>query len=491
MSHEEALQQLFRHYFNESARTIVQLPQAGSDRIYFRLSNDTHSVIGTYGKDARENETFVHHTEHFLQKHIAVPRIYALSPDKHYYLQQDLGEVSLYSIIRQQGISGEVQAYLKEVLQQLVYLQIKGSEDFDFNSCYPIQRFNRSSMFWDLNSFKYYFARIARAHFSEVKLNKDFHDLCDYLLEENHQYFMFRDCQSRNVMVHNGKIYFIDYQGGRMGALQYDAASLLWQAGAKIPYELRNKLFDHYADKVSELIEIDRKDFKERYHAFVLIRMLQVLGAYGFRGIIERRSHFIESIMPAIDNIRWFLENIELKIELPELYSVLEQLCKMDLSFLAQDAVPKEVQQKEILHPAANEGKRLSVSVNSFSFKRGIPEDHSGNGGGFVFDCRGLHNPGRYEPYKQLTGKDAEVIRFLEEQSKAQEFLEGIYKVIDVNIQDYLARDFENLQINFGCTGGQHRSVYCAEQTAKYVREKYGVPVNIRHIERELNGHFI
>lgn len=490
MSHEEVLKELFLLHFNEGCRTIIQLPQAGSDRIYFRLSNDTHSVIGTYGRDTKENETFIHHTQHFLEKHISVPHIFAVSADKEYYLQQDLGDVSLYTIIKQKGITEEATDHIKEVLHQLVYLQIKGAEDFDFSSCYPIQRFNRSSMFWDLNSFKYYFARIARAHFSEVKLNKDFHWLCDYLLEEHHQYFMFRDCQSRNVMIHDNKIFFIDYQGGRKGALQYDAASLLWQAGAKIPYAVRDKLFDFYAEKVSGLIEIDKQDFKERYYAFVLIRMLQVLGAYGFRGLIEKRSHFIESILPAIDNIRWFLQNVKLKIELPELYNVLDQLCELDLSDISQDVIP-EAEKTYYATALTNKDKKLRVDVNSFSFKRGIPEDSTGNGGGFVFDCRGLHNPGRYEPYKQSTGKDAHVIQFLEEKSKVKEFLDGIYKVIDINIQDYLERDFAHLQINFGCTGGQHRSVYCAEQTAKYIRDKYHIPVDIRHIERELLGQFI
>jgi aminoglycoside/choline kinase family phosphotransferase len=490
MSHEQVLRQLFQQYFKEECRNVTRLPQAGSDRIYYRLASDLNSVVGTYGKDASENEAFIHHTRHFRQKDIAVPQVFEVSSDKQYYLQQDLGDVSLYSIIKQKGITDDVIVYLKEVLHQLAFLQIKGSENFDFSSCYPIKRFNRSSMFWDLNSFKYYFARIARAHFSEVKLNKDFHWLCDYLLEEKNLYFMFRDCQSRNVMINGDKIFFIDYQGGRKGALQYDAASLLWQAGAKIPYATRDKLFDFYADKVAGLVEIDKQDFKDRYNAFVLIRMLQVLGAYGFRGLIERRAHFIESIIPAIDNIRWFLENVKLKIELPELYSVLQQLCQSDFLAISQDAVPDTIQHYHAT-PHDNKNKKLIVEVNSFSYRRGIPEDKSGNGGGFVFDCRGLHNPGRYEPYKAFTGKDTSVIEFLEAKSKAKEFLQNVYKVIDFNIQDYLERDFEHLQINFGCTGGQHRSVYCAEQTAKYVREKYHVKVELKHIEREILGHKI
>ncbi len=476
MNHTEILAGLFSDYFKEDCSSILQLPQAGSDRIYFRLTGTAHTAIGTYGKDAKENETFIHHTHQFHQKQIAVPQVFIASENKQYYLQEDLGDISLYAVIKRDGISEEVVRYLKEVLQQLTYLQIKGAEGFDFSACYPIQEFNKSSMFWDLNGFKYYFARIARVQFSEIELNRDFHALCDYLLQEPHSFFMFRDCQSRNVMIYQDKPYFIDYQGGRKGALQYDAASLLWQAGAKIPHPLREELFEFYCQKVAALIDIDKEDFKERYYGFVLIRMLQVLGAYGFRGLIEKRSHFIESIVPALENVRWFLENVQLKIDLPELKSVLQQL-------IVSDAFKEE--------KFDGSSRHLKININSFSYRRGIPSDASGNGGGFVFDCRGLHNPGRYEAYKHLTGKDAPVMEFLETKSKVKEFLEHVCKLIDINIQDYLARDFEHLQINFGCTGGQHRSVYCAEQTARYIQEKYRVKVQLKHIERELQGQFI
>lgn len=476
MQHEEHLEDLFNRYFNEACTIINRLPQAGSDRVYFRLQSKTKSAIGTYGKDWKENETFIHHAKHFHLKGIAVPEVYIASEDKQYYLQQDLGDISLYSIIKSEGITAEVKQQLKEVLHQLAFLQIKGGEDFNFSSCYPIQQFDRGSMFWDLNSFKYYFARLARAHFSEVNLNKDFHTLCEYLLREKNQYFMFRDCQSRNVMLYNHKPYFIDFQGGRKGALQYDAASLLWQAGARIPYTVREELFDEYTKEVAQFIAIDKHDFKQRYYGFVLIRMLQVLGAYGFRGLIEKRTHFIDSIIPALENVQWFMSNITLEIQLPEIYDVLNQLIHSDLF-------------KRTINDGSQ--KPLVVEINSFSYKRGIPEEHSGNGGGFVFDCRGLHNPGRYEAYKQLNGKDKPVIEFLETQSRVKEFLEHIWQTIDISIENYLQRDFEHLQINFGCTGGQHRSVYCAEQTARYIQEKYKVKVIVRHIEREMNGEKI
>jgi aminoglycoside/choline kinase family phosphotransferase len=471
MSHTDKIAGLFTGHFQEEPDEVVQLPQAGSDRIYYRLKNSNHQVIGTYSRDKKENKTFLYLGKHFYNKGIPVPRVLAHSDDYEYYLQEDLGDVSLYSLVRRSGITDEIIALYKKTIDQLVVLQIDGAEGLDFQKCYPIQIFNRSSMFWDLNSFKYYFARIARAHFNEVDLNRDFHYLCDFLLDEPNQYFMYRDCQSRNICIKDDRPYFIDFQGGRKGPLQYDIAALLWQAGARIPYEIRDNLFDYYMDKVSEKIALDKTAFKERYYGFVLIRMLQVLGAYGFRGLIERRSHFLESIIPALENIQWFMKNIPLKIKLPEVDFLLRQLIKSDV-----------FQYSKI----DGSEKPLLIEVNSFSFRRGIPKEESGNGGGFVFDCRGIHNPGRYEPYKHLTGLDKPVIEFLETQSQVKEFLDHVWQAIDLTVESYLERDFEHLQINFGCTGGQHRSVYCAEQTARHLQEKYKAKVILKHIEREI-----
>lgn len=476
MNHEEQLQLLFKNYFNESATFIEALPQAGSDRIYYLLQSTSFSAIGCYGNDIKENQTFIHHAKHFKKLGINVPKIYGVSTDNLYYLQENLGSTSLYNIIKEEGINDKVIFHLKQVLKHLAFLQIKGAENFDFNKCYPIQIFNRSSMFWDLNSFKYYFVRMLRIQFSEAELNKDFHTLCDFLLEEKHQYFMFRDCQSRNIMIHNNNAYFIDFQGGRKGAVQYDVASLLWQAGAKIPHSIRAELLDFYIDEAAQFIEIDKPKFVEKYYGFVLIRLLQTLGAYGFRGLIEKRPHFIQSIIPQLENIKWFLNNVQLPIELPELKQVLEQL--IDSNYFSPNV------QKNTSTP-------LSIEINSFSFRRGIPKEEHGNGGGFVFDCRGILNPGRFEPYKKLNGKDKEVIEFLETKTKVKDFLDAVWNAISINIEDYLERGFEHLQINFGCTGGQHRSVYCAEQTADFIKNKFGIIPKIKHIERELNGEFI
>ena len=471
------LSDLYTSYFHQSPKEIIKLPQAGSDRTYFRLSDDTNSAIGGINHDHRENEIFIKLAQHFKSKGVNVPEIYGVSEDGLMYLQEDLGDTPLYDLVKGKPFTEEIENLYQVTLSALTNLQIDGAKDFDFSICYPVQEFDRTSMFWDLNSFKYYFIRPLRVLFNETNLQKDFHLLTQWLLEEPQQYFLMRDCQSRNVMIKDGVPYFIDFQGGRKGALQYDVASLLWQAGAQIPMDKRADLLEFYIEKVNDKISIpDLEAFRNRYYGFLLIRMLQVLGAYGFRGLFEGRSHFIESIPPALKNIDWFMKNIQLPIELPEVYKILSDI----------------VQHERFQTPTwQKEDKKLKIAINSFSFKRGLPQDNCGNGGGFIFDCRGVHNPGRYKPYKKLTGKDPEVISFLKSKSKIQEFLDSVFKTIDINIQDYLERDFENLQINFGCTGGQHRSVYSAEATKVYIENKYGVPVEIHHIEQELKGNFI
>lgn len=471
------LSQLYTSHFHQSPKEIIKLPQAGSDRTYYRLSDDANSAIGGINHDHRENDVFIHLAQHFKSKGVNVPEIYGVSEDGLMYLQEDLGDTPLYDLVKGKPFTEAIENLYKDTLVALVDLQIDGAKDFDFSICYPVQEFDRTSMFWDLNSFKYYFVRPLRVIFNETNLQKDFHVLTKWLLKEPQQYFLMRDCQSRNVMIKEGVPHFIDFQGGRKGALQYDVASLLWQAGAQIPMKKRADLLEFYINKVNEKVVIPDVDaFRNRYYGFLLIRMLQVLGAYGFRGLFEGRSHFIESIPPALKNIDWFMKNIQLPVELPEVYKVLSNIVQ-------HPRFQTQAWQKE--------DKKLKVAINSFSFKRGLPQDDSGNGGGYIFDCRGIHNPGRYEPYKKLTGKDKEVISFLKSQSKIQEFLDSVFKTIDINIQDYLERDFENLQINFGCTGGQHRSVYSAEATKVYIENKYGVPVEIHHIEQELKGNFI
>lgn len=471
------LTELYTNHFGTVPTLVQTLPQAGSDRSYYRLSDGVHNAIGAVNHDKKENDIFIQLSKHFSDRGVNVPKVYGVSQDGLTYIQEDLGNTALYDLVKGHPFNEEVETLYKKTLTELLKLQIDGAKDFDFDICYPVQVFDRTSMFWDLNSFKYYFARPLRVLFHEPSLQNDFHKLTQWLLEESSQYFMMRDCQSRNVMIKDGEPYFIDFQGGRKGALQYDVASLLWQAGAQIPMEKRAELLEYYIKEVQDRIpELNVEAFRERYYGYLLIRLLQVLSAYGFRGLFEGRSHFLESIPPALKNVQWFMDNISLPISLPEIYKILRALVHHE------KFQPQAWQKAE---------KKLKINVNSFSFKRGLPQDNSGNGGGYIFDCRGVHNPGRYEPYKQLTGKDPEVINFLKTRSKIDDFLEHVFKTIDINIQDYLERGFENLQINFGCTGGQHRSVYSAEATKKYIEGKYGLSVEIHHIEQELKGNHI
>jgi hypothetical protein len=232
---------------------------------------------------------------------------------------------------------------------------------------------------------------------------------------------------------------------------------------------------------------------------FVLFRTLQVLGAYGFRGYFEHKQHFIDSIPPAIENLRDLLALRPEVLPYPYLRDVLTRLVALPQFTPAQ---PKPVQRTDgykttdrdvyTAHPqdgpatfSKYDGKGpLVVRVYSFSYRKGIPEDTSGNGGGYVFDCRSTHNPGRYEPYKQLTGLDEPVIRFLEDDGEIVEFLEHVYALADKHVARYIQRGFTDLMFCFGCTGGQHRSVYSAQHLAEHIHEKFGIEVHVTHREQ-------
>ena len=351
-------------------------------------------------------------------------------------------------------------------------MQIEGGTGMDYDICYPSKAFDKQSILWDFNYFKYYFLKLANQPFDEMALEQDVHKLAEYLLEADNSYFMFRDFQTRNIMIKNGEPYFIDYQGGRQGALQYDLASLLFQAKANIPPDIRKELLEHYLQSVSQFIEVDRQQFIDHYYGFVLIRCIQVLGAYGFRGLYERKEHFLKSIPFALRNIKWLLEHTELPIAIPNLKQALQSII--------------DSKQFEPFDKIKASSSLLKVSVKSFSYKiTGVPSDPSGNGGGFVFDCRFIHNPGRYEPYKKLTGRDEPVINFLKHHSEMGAYLNNVYRIVGAAVEDYLERSFTHLMVSFGCTGGQHRSVYAADMLAKYLKEKYGVEVLLEHIEQE------
>jgi aminoglycoside/choline kinase family phosphotransferase len=466
---------LFEEWAGEKARSYIALPLSGSYRRYFRIKGRNKSAIGTINSDKKENIAFLEMSRHFFNKGLAVPEIYAEDLDNDIYLQQDLGDTSLYAFLQGmrtgKDFPAELVSFYKRTLDGLILFQLQGGEGFDYSKCYPRDAFDRQSMLWDLHYFKYYFLKLARVPFDEQSLEDDFNKLINLLLEADHNYFLYRDFQSRNVMVVEDKPLFIDYQGGRKGALQYDVASLLYDAKADIPDDVRLELLEHYMNKLSEHITYDKKDFVSHYYGYVLIRMMQAMGAYGFRGFYEKKEHFLQSIPYAIENLKHLLDNVTFSVELPALFMAL-----------------RNITESEELINIGKTDSQLTVSVSSFSYKRGIPVDISGNGGGHVFDCRFLHNPGKYPQYKDKTGKDAEVIEFFSKEPEMEHFLDSVYKIISQSVDAYVARGFKHLMVSFGCTGGQHRSVYSAERLTSFLKEKYDVNVILKHVEQEMKG---
>lgn len=465
----ELLAQLYQSYTGEAPTSIEPLPGAGSNRKYFRLKGK-ESLIGVYGTSTEENRAFIYMARHFSQKGLHVPRILAEAADQSAYLQDDLGDISLFQFIKQGRESGnfsdEETNILKQTIRLLPQIQFEGSKDMDFSYCYPLATFNHRSVLWDLNYFKYCFLKATGLEFQENLLEDDFERMADTLLQIEPQVFMYRDFQSRNIMIREEKPYFIDFQGGRKGPFYYDVASFLWQAKANYPDSLRQELLDEYLDALRPYHAIDKEQFLTTLRHFVLFRTLQVLGAYGFRGYFEKKAHFIQSVPYAIENLRQLLET-----DFPEY----PYLCLMlrKLTELPQFA-------------SIRNRRKLTVRVMSFSYKKGILEDPSGNGGGYVFDCRAVHNPGKYEQYKQLTGRDKPVIDFLEQDGEILQFLEHVDALADAHVQRFLERGFTNLSICFGCTGGQHRSVYSAEHVAHHLNEKFGVRIRLIHREQHI-----
>lgn len=465
----ELLAQLYQSYTGEAPTSIEPLPGAGSNRKYFRLKGK-ESLIGVYGTSTEENRAFIYMARHFSQKGLPVPRILAEAADQSAYLQDDLGDISLFQFIKQGRESGnfsdEETNILKQTIRLLPQIQFEGNKEMNFSYCYPLAAFNRRSILWDLNYFKYCFLKATGLEFQENLLEDDFERMADTLLQIEPQVFMYRDFQSRNIMIREEKPYFIDFQGGRKGPFYYDVASFLWQAKANYPDSLRQELLDEYLDALRPYHAIDKEQFLTTLRHFVLFRTLQVLGAYGFRGYFEKKAHFIQSVPYAIENLRQLLET-----DFPEY----PYLCLMlrKLTELPQFA-------------SIRNRRKLTVRVMSFSYKKGIPEDPSGNGGGYVFDCRAVHNPGKYEQYKQLTGRDKPVIDFLEQDGEILQFLEHVDALADAHVQRFLERGFTNLSICFGCTGGQHRSVYSAEHVAHHLNEKFGIRIRLIHREQHI-----
>ena len=470
----DSIRALFATYNDSPVTAMEKIPQSGSNRIYFRIQTDTGSYIATYNDNIRENETFIHYSRHFLAQGCPVPEIYAVNEAYTIYLQQDFGDISLLNQLEKQGHNDEMYAFFQQSLEQLARLQILGDQGLDYSWAITSQEFGKQAILSDLLYFKYYFLDTLQIPYDKERLIDDFEALSTYLTHVDHKYFMFRDFQSRNIMLGEGKVHFIDYQGGMKGALQYDVASLLWQAKAELSEPWKDSLLDFYMDKVELLLDkkIDRNRFISQYNGYVLIRLLQVLGAYGFRGLFERKAHFLISIPLALRNFKGFLNNKQVGIVLPEF----ERL----LALIVEEEVIGRFEPIQ-----ANEQTPLVVHINSFSYKKSIPADDSGNGGGFVFDCRGILNPGRIQEFKTQTGRDKAVKDFLEQQTRMPEYLNSIYNIVDISVEDYIKRGFESLSINFGCTGGQHRSVYAADALARHLRNKFHVKIDLHHVEQE------
>jgi aminoglycoside/choline kinase family phosphotransferase len=468
--HVDVLRSLFLKWAPEQGIEIVPLPPAGSYRQYYRLTGHSKNAIGVYSPDNNETKAFITFTNHFRQMGLKVPEIYSSDPANGCYLISDLGDLSLLDHLEQNRENGmpsnETCEYYRLAIAELPRFQVDACRDLNFEVCYPSGEFDGRSMRWDLNYFKYYFLRLLKIQFNEAALEDDFDRLIVCLLQSDSHFFMYRDFQARNIMIHEEKPWFIDYQGGRRGPLQYDLASLLFQVKAALPYSFREEMLQWYLENLKKYIKIDEKKFIDDYYGFVLIRLLQVMGAYGFRGYFERRAHFLQSIPYAVDNIRWLLQHVKLRIELPELMKALNEIAKTEITL-----------------PYTTESGKLTVAVNSFSFKNGAPPDYSGNGGGFTFDCRALPNPGRYDHYKKFTGLDEPVIQYLDREPSVAKFLQNVYKLVDQSILEFQRRGFSHLQVNFGCTGGQHRSVFCASRLAAYIDENYSVKVIVSHNE--------
>lgn len=463
---------LFEETFSEKVTEIELLPNSGSYREYCRLKSSNYSVIGAWNDDIKENIAFVEFSKHLKENGIRVPEIFNFDKKRNIYLQEDLGDTTLFKYITdvrgRNGFSDDIVDKYIKVVSELPRIQIIAGKDLDYNNSHPRAAFDLQSMLWDLDYFKYYFLKLAKIPFNEQLLENDFQSFSNYLLNTECDFFMYRDFQSRNILLYKDEPWFIDYQGGRRGALQYDLASLLYDSKADIPQPVREELVEVYIDELQKIHPVDKEEFKQYFYGYVLIRMMQAMGAYGFRGFYEKKEHFLNSIPFALDNLKIVLEKFAFPIDLPELEKVLRSL--------PNSGILKKITAKK---------SELTVRICSFSYKKGIPEDPSGNGGGYVFDCRGVHNPGRYDKYKEVTGKDESVIKFFEENSEMEEFLNPVFKLVDQSVETYMARKFTHLSVNFGCTGGQHRSVYATERLSEYLSNRYKVNIVTFHREQE------
>jgi aminoglycoside/choline kinase family phosphotransferase len=472
----DVLKRLFEQHYRLPAEVVLPLQGqlGGSGRAIVRLTGGGFSAIGIVYSGREENLAFLEFSRHFRRHGLPVPEIYAEDLSAGAYLEEDLGDTTLFEFLgmnrTDEAIAPEVIKAYRKVVAVLPRFQVEAGRDLNYKVCYPRSSFDRQSIAWDLNYFKYYFLRLAGVPFNEQALEQDFIHLTKFLLGADRDYFLYRDFQSRNVMLRSGQPFFLDYQGGRKGALQYDISSLLYDGKADLPPQMRQELLDYYLDCLATHIPVDREAFMEHYYAYVYVRILQALGAYGFRGFYERKAHFLQSVPYALKNLRWLADHVKLPITLPALMEALAGIAA-----------------SEKLQGLDSSSEALTVRIFSFSFLREMPVDVSGNGGGFVFDTRSLPNPGREEQFRSMTGKDAAVIDYLNREASVHQYLAHVLSLVDASVNEYKRRGFKNLMVSFGCTGGQHRSVFLAEQLAKHLRG-VGVDVVVRHIEQEKMG---
>lgn len=465
------LTELYTRYVGESPTTVDEMPSSGSNRRYFRLTG-RESLIGVIGTCVEENNAFIYLAEHFGSKGLPVPKVLAVSEDRMAYLQTDLGDTILFKAIEKgrqtKSFSIAEKELLVRTMELLPDIQFKGAVGLDFSNCFPAMQFDVRSIMWDLNYFKYCFLKATGIEFDESRLEDDFQALAEVLMRSQSSTFMYRDFQSRNVMLRDGNPWFIDFQGGRKGPFYYDVASFLWQAKAGFPQSLREELINVYIEALRKYKPVDVSYFREQLRHFVLFRTLQVLGAYGFRGYFEKKPHFMQSVPYAIENLRHLLK--EKFTEYPYLDELLNNLVN--------------------LSQFTDTTRRLTVRVMSFAYKKGIPDDTTGNGGGYVFDCRAINNPGKYDRYKPFTGLDEKVINFLEDDGEITDFLGHCYALVDATVKRYIERGFTSLMVAFGCTGGQHRSVYSAQHMAEHIAKKFNVKVDLIHREQNIEQIF-
>ncbi|MBR0176896.1 MAG: phosphotransferase [Bacteroidales bacterium] len=462
----------------ETPKDILPIAASGSARKYYRIVTENRSLIGTYSSNIEENEAFLTFCKHFHKLSLNVPEVYAVNEEHSCYLQSDFGDDNLFAHVQkalQSGGYGENSIQLfKKALSHLVKFQCLGHHGLDYSKAYPTPSFDRQSILNDLNYFKYYFLKPhEEIDFNETRLDEDFSAFADFVSQAPNDFFMYRDFQSRNIMVKDNDLYFIDFQGGRRGPLNYDVVSLIYQVKAQIPQSLRDELIDYYKTELAQYVNPDEVKFDLYQPYFVYLRLIQVLGAYGFRGLIQKKSHFIESIPYALKELTVWNENHPLT-DYPELHTIISQLSTLNypLTLNSQLSTPNS---------------KLTVTINSFSFKKGYPNDFSGNGGGFVFDCRALPNPGREPEFKTKTGRDWEVIDYLMAKPQVHVFLDHVKGIIGQSVDNYIERHFSNLMISFGCTGGQHRSVFFAQTIYEWLKTTYhDINLKLNHIERKI-----